>query len=163
MMSEEHESLISDVAILCEDAVGVVAAAHVLQTLTSEKHMAYLLPGATTTVNGQVTKTRKGSVPIILDISQADWGFVCLSGAFQRIVMNLVGNSLKYTKSGFVQIHLSIKPADDDGKYGHRQDILKREIILEVRDSGKGISSYFLKNKLFQPFSQESVLSPGTG
>jgi signal transduction histidine kinase len=165
MMAEEPTSLISDVARLCEDAVGVVAAAHVLSQLNSEEHLhrIYLLPGATTIINGQVTKSRKGSVPIILDISQADWGFVCLSGAFQRIVMNLVGNSLKYTRSGFIQIQLSIKPASDNAENGKTQDMLKREIVLLVRDSGRGISSDFLKTKLFLPFTQESVLAPGTG
>lgn len=158
--------MISDVSLLCEAAVSIVAAAYVLSTLNSEKilHQIYLLPGATSIVDGQVTETRKGSVPIILDISQADWEFVCLSGAFQRIVMNLVGNSLKFTDSGFIQIHLTMKPLDGDGEHGNlQQGTLKREVVLSVRDSGKGIGSDFLKNMVFRPFSQESVLDPGTG
>jgi signal transduction histidine kinase len=165
MLAEKPASMISDVSLLCEAEVSLVAAAYVLSTLNLEVllHQICLLPGATTIVNGQVTETRKGSVPIILHISQADWEFVCLSGAFQRIVMNLVGDSLKFTDSGFVQIHLSIKPPNRDGEHGHLQGTLKREVLLSVRDSGKGIESYFLKNKVFRPFSQESVLDPGNG
>lgn len=34
---------------------------------------------------------------------------------------------------------------------------------LIVRDTGKGISSQYLRNRLFTPFAQENSLAPGTG
>ncbi|GJJ08274.1 hypothetical protein Clacol_002484 [Clathrus columnatus] len=37
------------------------------------------------------------------------------------------------------------------------------KLELGVSDSGKGISEDFLKNQIFQPFSQENPLQPGTG
>ena len=34
---------------------------------------------------------------------------------------------------------------------------------LIVRDTGKGISSQYLRTRLFTPFAQENSLQPGTG
>jgi signal transduction histidine kinase len=110
-----------------------------------------------------MTKTGSGHVPIILNISLEDWAFDCLPGAFQRIIMNLVGNSLKYTGSGFIQIDLSLFPTRESSDSRKQQHSSIRDVVLKVSDSGKGISRDFLRNKLFSAFSQESVLAPGTG
>jgi K+-sensing histidine kinase KdpD len=79
--------------------------------------------------------------------------------------MNLVGNSLKYTHSGFVAIqlrqHLPVLPNDSENQNKASQDTATVEII--VTDTGRGISKEFLETKLFTPFSQESTLAPGTG
>jgi signal transduction histidine kinase len=36
-------------------------------------------------------------------------------------------------------------------------------VILTITDTGKGISSDFIRSKLFTPFAQENSLSSGTG
>ena len=69
--------------------------------------------------------------------------------------MNLVGNSLKFTTEGYVQVTLRELPHPSSSK----------TICIEmaVIDTGKGISKGFLKDQLFQPFSQENPLQTGTG
>lgn len=47
-----------------------------------------------------------GQVEVILDIkAKQNWSYVTQPGAFRRIVMNLVGNALKYTSSGKYGLH----------------------------------------------------------
>lgn len=71
--------------------------------------------------------------------------------------MNLFGNSLKFTKLGFISIRL------------RQEESLKRlcggspDVILTVSDSGKGIGEDYLRNHLFTPFAQEDHFAPGTG
>ncbi|KDQ15979.1 hypothetical protein BOTBODRAFT_130731 [Botryobasidium botryosum FD-172 SS1] len=96
-------------------------------------------------------------VETILNIGYRRKGWVlnCEKGGIRRILMNLIGNSLKFTTDGYVQITLQELPHEDGST--------KVPIELTVKDTGKGISKEFLKNQLFQPFSQESSLQPGTG
>ena len=62
------------------------------------------------------------------------------SSAFDRIVTNLVGNAIKFTPQGEVRVGL------------HTRDAW---LVLQVRDTGIGISEDFLP-ELFEPFKQES-------
>lgn len=74
-------------------------------------------------------------------------------GAIRRIIMNLIGNSLKYTESGYVAISLLHSKSSPDAI----------DLTLIVEDSGRGMSVDFQRTKLFQPFSQEDSFSSGTG
>lgn len=97
-------------------------------------------------------------VQIYLDIEPAaSWRFRAHPGAFRRIVMNLFGNSLKFTKFGFIKISLTqeaAKPYEPNSR---------ASVLLTVADSGKGISEEYLLNHLFTPFCQEDHFAPGTG
>ncbi|KAJ4379242.1 hypothetical protein N0V86_005287 [Didymella sp. IMI 355093] len=97
---------------------------------------------------------RRPDVEVIVEIAKQDWTYWCEPGSIRRIVINLVGNSLKYTKAGFVHVKLEIQKAEQDAA----------EIaVLTVRDSGQGISPAYLRDKLFTPFAQESNQAPGIG
>ncbi|KAF8591093.1 hypothetical protein K439DRAFT_1656912 [Ramaria rubella] len=85
------------------------------------------------------------------------WMVICEKGGIRRCLMNLLGNSLKFTTDGYVHVTLRQLPGNPNSP----EDYIKLE--LAVLDSGKGISDDFLKNQLFQPFSQENPLQPGTG
>ncbi|KAF2232035.1 hypothetical protein EV356DRAFT_489331, partial [Viridothelium virens] len=106
--------------------------------------------------------TGRPEVEMIVDIPMIDWTYVTQPGSFRRIVMNLVGNALKYTKQGFIQVQLSTTQQE---KRGHTpdEDNPISLITLKVTDSGCGISPEYLRTKLFTPFSQENSLAPGTG
>ncbi|KAG6002470.1 hypothetical protein E4U21_003036 [Claviceps maximensis] len=93
----------------------------------------------------------------------ADWVFHTQAGALRRVIMNLLGNSLKYTARGFIQVTLSQKSTGlpCSARIRARRDL--RAVCLTVSDSGKGISAEYLKSHLFVPFSQEDRLSPGVG
>lgn len=106
---------------------------------------------------GDVTVPASGHVKVILDIDyRSNWVFAFRPGAWRRILMNLFGNALKYTKSGYVCVSLksiaSVTKQDSGSS-----------VILTVRDTGKGISKQFLKHHIFTPFLQEDSLATGTG
>jgi signal transduction histidine kinase len=83
-----------------------------------------------------------------------NWELPVEKGAWKRILLNIVSNALKYTKSGFIEVNLSLLEADGDGP---------SHISFSVSDTGVGMSREFLKHHLFTPFMQENVLTPGTG
>lgn len=92
---------------------------------------------------------------VVRIVQSQPWQIRSLPGAWRRIVMNLLGNAIKWTKSGLIEISLSRASHDSvpDGFLAH----------LTVMDTGSGISADFLKHKLFTPFSQEDALTEGVG
>lgn len=86
-------------------------------------------------------------------------------GAFRRIVMNLYGNSLKYTKHGYITI--SLRVLDEREPLPSSLDPHPKEkpstVRLIVTDTGRGISPVFLRTKVFSAFSQENSKSAGSG
>ncbi|KAJ7454785.1 hypothetical protein FB451DRAFT_1279374 [Mycena latifolia] len=85
------------------------------------------------------------------------WSLKCEKGGIRRVLMNVFGNSLKFTTNGYVHVSLrelprSLEEVPDETK-----------VELVVHDTGKGISENFRKNQLFHPFSQENPLQTGTG
>lgn len=98
-----------------------------------------------------------GGVVVTLSIDpHLPWVFATQPGALRRILMNLLGNSLRFTKQGFVEIRL-------------RQEYMKsprttsRFVTITVSDSGRGIGAEFLQHQLFKPFAQEETLGTGAG
>ncbi|ETN40795.1 uncharacterized protein HMPREF1541_05075 [Cyphellophora europaea CBS 101466] len=96
------------------------------------------------------------SIPIILNITKQDWWTIQSEpGSWRRIIMNLIGNSLKYTQTGHVSVSLACRDARKSGGRGVAE--------LKVSDTGQGISEEYLKHRLFTPFAQENNLSVGAG
>ncbi len=62
----------------------------------------------------------------------------------QQILLNLVGNAIKFTKKGIVSINISHEPGKSENKVN---------LKIEVRDTGIGISPEDKKH-LFKPFHQ---------
>lgn len=102
-------------------------------------------------------------VSVIMDVDMEDYHFTTQPGAFRRVVMNLIGNALKYTSHGFVSLKLRTTALEDLPIPGSSESISRSLVHLTVLDTGKGISSDFLRSKLFTPFAQENSLSSGTG
>lgn len=101
-----------------------------------------------------IMKFGNTSVYITIDPT-CDWLFHTHPGAIRRIVMNLFGNALKYTPSGFIRVSLSQETS--------KRSTNERLVKLTVQDTGKGIGEDYLRNGIFQPFTQEDKLSQGTG
>ncbi|KAI0316421.1 hypothetical protein OF83DRAFT_1127068 [Amylostereum chailletii] len=101
----------------------------------------------------------KKHVEIIVEIGERKEGWMLKfeKGGIRRVLMNVFGNSLKFTADGYVHVILRQLPSTPD--------MLANEVKVElsVVDTGKGISQDFLKNQLFHPFSQENPLQTGTG
>lgn len=96
-----------------------------------------------------------GHVCVLLDISPRRSWFVRIQpGSLRRIIMNLLGNALKYTSTGFVAISLRAQEDPNSSKV---------KCLIRVVDSGKGMSESFQRDRAFLPFSQEDPFQPGTG
>ncbi|RAL10686.1 hybrid sensor histidine kinase/response regulator [Aspergillus homomorphus CBS 101889] len=99
---------------------------------------------------------KEGELTVVVRVQDRQaWTVQSVAGAWRRIVMNLLGNSLKWTKTGFIEVSLSKarRKSDPQSIFAH----------LTVTDTGRGIAPDFLKHKLFSPFAQEDSLSEGLG
>lgn len=110
---------------------------------------------------GKLVAGRKNDITVIMDIGRREdgWIFQTQPGALRRIFLNLGGNAIKYTDSGWVKIKLMAEDLPISCPGGEERSL----VTLVFTDSGKGISREFLKTKLFTPFSQENPLVSGTG
>ncbi|KAL1628296.1 hypothetical protein SLS54_001869 [Diplodia seriata] len=109
---------------------------------------------------GNLKRESDKVVRLVLDIPhRRDWSVTTQPGAWRRVVMNLVGNALKYTKSGYIRISMRTRQAELDPC----QESNSIDVTLVVSDSGKGMSSEYLRSGVWRPFSQEDSFSPGTG
>ncbi|KAF2031275.1 hypothetical protein EK21DRAFT_99834 [Setomelanomma holmii] len=91
---------------------------------------------------------------LIIDIGDYDnLGYYLSASSYGRIVMNLFGNALKFTESGHVQVRLRTEHT-----FGP-----KGTVVLNISDSGIGMSQHFLKNSAFEPFRKQNQHTSGTG
>ncbi|KAB2581087.1 Oxidative stress response two-component system protein SSK1 [Lasiodiplodia theobromae] len=94
------------------------------------------------------------AIRLILDLPvRPCWTFAIQPAIWRRILMNVFGNALRFTDAGFVRVSLAAQDVNDQ----------ESEITLTIVDSGSGMSSNYIKDGLFKPFSQEDPFSPGTG
>lgn len=113
----------------------------------------------------RVYNAMRPEVEMILDIQgSCDWYYATQPGAIRRIVMNLFGNSLKYTKHGSILVSLRLfqprPPAEQSVKF---VDEKPTHIQIVVKDTGQGISPEYLRTKIFTAFAQENAKLTGTG
>ncbi|KAH9838351.1 histidine kinase [Rhodofomes roseus] len=151
-----HHSRV-DLMQLVEEATEGCWIGHRARMFTSEIGSVYSPPKADGSV--ALSDPRPHHVETVIDIghSKTGWTFLCEKGGIRRVLMNVFGNSLKFTTDGYVHVMLRQLPSGDDTPRN------KVKIELSVIDTGKGISQNFLKNQLFHPFSQENPLQTGTG
>ncbi|KAK7632306.1 histidine kinase G7 [Phyllosticta citricarpa] len=102
-----------------------------------------------------ITPHKDGRVTILLNVSPAGgWNVRTQPGALRRIVMNLLGNSLKYTAAGYVTVNLQSCRSPDPSRL---------DAHLRIVDTGIGMSQEYQRTRLFSPFSQEDPFAVGTG
>jgi signal transduction histidine kinase len=156
-----------DLAQLVEEVCDTVCAGHTFRknhsnnTVSTDVDaervgMCGVTGGDQTTVNDGKIVVGKDNQSVIVSLIVAphvSWAVRSQPGALRRIVMNLLGNALKYTDSGFVALNLV--------QSGHTAQHIN--LTLTVEDSGRGMSADFQKTKLFSPFSQEDPFASGTG
>ncbi|KAH7116209.1 hypothetical protein B0J11DRAFT_443684, partial [Dendryphion nanum] len=146
-----------DIAFVTEEVVEVVAAGHFFHNRVINLDMQ--VPTETSdSKDSSYSPGDKQNVDIVLFIPKRDWVYWCQAGALRRIVMNLFSNSLKYTKHGFIKVELDVEEAKPS-----QETTTSSNIILTITDSGRGMSSEYIRTKLFVPFAQESSIAPGVG
>jgi len=147
---------ITDLCGLVEDVIDVVHMSHLSEIafhISEHRKGSYALGPLDA---GKQQRHR----PLLISLNiakRSTWKLPVNVGAWKRIVMNIVGNALKYTSSGRIQV--TLKEVQRPDKSGFLCDY----ISFSVEDTGCGMSSDYLKYKLFMPFSQENPHSIGMG
>ncbi|CAG8046288.1 unnamed protein product [Penicillium olsonii] len=151
----------TDVAILTEDVVDSVALGHfhMKKSAISTERPAGILTQPTSPKETPSTISNP-EVELVVDIADKDWMYQVQPGSLRRLIMNLLGNSLKYTEKGLITVSLK---SNEMSKSRSRRQGIQDMVTLTVSDTGKGISRQYLQKRLFTPFAQENPLSVGTG
>ncbi|KAE8354610.1 hypothetical protein BDV28DRAFT_78503 [Aspergillus coremiiformis] len=159
----EIDNLITDfdLGTLIEDVSETLYAGHRSFINASKIAGRYLPSGAGVGGRSIGTEAKQLDNPDDLSVvvrieEQKSWSIQSVSGVWRRIIMNLLGNSFKFTRSGLIEISLSREVE----RSGAQKTTLAN---LSIKDTGCGISPEFLKHRLYEPFSQENVLTEGVG
>jgi signal transduction histidine kinase/GAF domain-containing protein len=140
-----------DLAQLVEEVCDTVCAGHTFRKTHNANGGAIYDQAENTIINA---RNSHGSVVVSLIVAPfVSWTVRSQPGALRRIVMNILGNALKYTDSGFIAIALQQSTASHPAI----------DLALTIEDSGRGMSANYQRTKLFSPFSQEDPFSSGTG
>ena len=166
-----------NIDVLAEEVVETICAGHTFQHTSFEPisnpfehpsresikrldNMRAIESNMASTKEKGVTEVVMGNISVLLDIdSSVPWNFHTQPGALRRILMNLLGNSLKFTTEGFIHVALSQPKPPITTKI--RRGVPNIRIV--ITDSGPGISDDFIKHRLFSAFSQEDSLNAGSG
>ncbi|WP_374625488.1 ATP-binding protein [Devosia sp.] len=90
----------------------------------------------------QLLATRAGAKGILLDFDVPDVEAATDAGRLRQVLLNLVGNAIKFTEAGSVSVRAE-----------HRATNSGMRLRFMVRDTGIGIAPE-MQSKLFQEFSQ---------
>ncbi|THV81461.1 hypothetical protein D6D27_08585 [Aureobasidium pullulans] len=131
----------------------------VVDTVITAKRFEALATSIEPSSNSTDTDNAPSPVSVSLVMHQLPHWWIRLSpGAWTRILTNLVGNALKYTKQGSVRISISVEDIVET-----TEDADRRPIVLVIEDTGIGMSSEFLQTGLYTPFQQADSHVNGTG
>jgi len=84
------------------------------------------------------------SYQLTLDPSLPAWAWMD-PHRLAQIILNLLGNALKFTTQGHVHMHATFETQHAKGQHG--------TLIISVEDTGKGIPTHYLE-AIFEPFVQ---------
>lgn len=157
-----------DMAIVVEEAVEAVYAGQVFRTANADQ-LETKTPVQTAASRAmqqrqerranisKASAAQKSPVRLTLNIDDnINWRVTSQPGAIRRIVMNILGNALKYTGEGSINVSLEV----DRSRSKTSSNL---HILLNICDTGFGMSDDFVKNHAFTAFSQENTLATGTG
>ncbi|KAJ5117189.1 hypothetical protein N7448_004132 [Penicillium atrosanguineum] len=149
----------TDLATLTEEVVDSVCLGHfhVQRSSTFRNHSPTL---HSKPAEEDDEATTHSGVDVVVKISNSDWLYKLQPGSLRRLIMNLLGNSLKYTKEGLVTVCIEATQRSYARSQPHELEDL---VTLTISDTGRGISSEYLRTRLYTPFAQEDTLSVGTG
>ena len=157
-----------DMAIVVEEAVEAVYAGQVFRTANADAIEGKSLVQTAASRAMQQRQERRDNIskgsaahksPVYLTFNvndNTDWRVRSQPGAVRRVVMNILGNALKYTSKGCIHVSLGIDVS-------RSKTSPNRHMLLQISDTGQGMRNDFLKNHAFTAFSQENSLATGTG
>ncbi|KAJ5154922.1 CheY-like superfamily [Penicillium coprophilum] len=155
--------VLTDVALLTEDVIDSVCLGHShiqRSAISTNHHTDASSTSSSLSPKDDILVDPISQVAVIVDIPDNDWMYKVQPGSLRRLIMNILGNALKYTKKGRISVRME---ASERSKGRSRRQGLEDMVTLTISDTGKGISKGYLQKHLFTPFSQEDPLSVGTG
>ncbi len=101
----------------------------------------------------------KSGVELRIDVAEDLPSSLLIDGLrLRQILVNVVGNALKFTESGHVTLRVRDTP--------HESDLSRLDVLIEVEDTGRGIPKE-QQADIFQPFVQakgaKTEIAKGTG
>lgn len=160
-MGEIGVTSIVDLAELTENVVNTIVTAKRFESNVAQRSKKHTRRTSSPTASpgrpssSSDDESEQDHVSVSLDIAQRpSWRTNISPGSWTRIITNILGNAIKYTKAGLITVKLRYKKSVK----AHRIDI---ELVIE--DTGQGISLEYLRNHLYTPFMQENSHSVGTG
>lgn len=85
--------------------------------------------------------------PLDIDANVPEWALVD-AHRLAQIILNLLGNALKFTSQGQVRMHICFESTPDTPKHG--------QMTIRVEDTGTGMPQSALEN-IFKPFVQLKI------
>ncbi|KAI6847296.1 hypothetical protein KC364_g5482 [Hortaea werneckii] len=138
-----------DLAKLTEEVVESVTSAHRFELNSRDILKPTNLPASTS--GGQPAAR---DLAVIVNVTKrANWWVTLSKGSWTRVITNLVGNALKYTKSGTVTVSLDAENKDRN----------RASVVLAIQDTGVGMSKQFVSTDLYTPYKQADFDQVGTG
>ncbi|TIA06074.1 hypothetical protein D6C80_10502 [Aureobasidium pullulans] len=155
----DHGHELMNLSKLTEECVSREPQNRVVDTVITAKRFEALATSIEPSSNSTDTDNAPSPVSVSLVMHQLPHWWIRLSpGAWTRILTNLVGNALKYTKQGSVRISINVEDIVETTGNADR-----RPIVLVIEDTGIGMSSEFLQTGLYTPFQQADSHVNGTG
>ncbi|CAG8493612.1 26599_t:CDS:2, partial [Racocetra persica] len=119
-------------------------------------------------------ETGSPEVDLLMDIESREdgWWVMAEDGAIRQMLINIVGNALKFTKQGYIHLSLATVACQHETcEHSCCQDLAsdytdeseRLHVLFTITDTGRGIDPNFLNTHLFHPFTQEDPLQIGTG
>ncbi|CAO2658632.1 Nn.00g063550.m01.CDS01 [Neocucurbitaria sp. VM-36] len=157
LKSQRNKDPAFDVSIATEEVVEAVFSGSSYTPVTAAPNEIEVDTPSSPSSESTNTSGKRKTCFIVFDMAaEEDWIYSFPVGSWRRIVMNIFGNALKYTSSGYIYISLKASGSTKPAKH-------LTTITLTIIDTGPGMSASFLANRAFQPFSQENSHASGTG
>jgi PAS domain S-box-containing protein len=74
----------------------------------------------------------------------------------RQILINLIGNSIKFTEHGAVRVFFDAESAAEPGTAADGKTMFETDLSISVEDTGIGMSESY-RARLFEPFSQQDA------
>ena len=149
-----------DLSAVIEDSVDTLVAGNHFRALSgklnsSEESRSHIMSYQR---SAESTDAQHGPIVNLTIDCCPSWYVVTDPPVWARCIMNVLGNALKYTDNGIIEVKLQMAPSS---KGGSEKDVQVAKLL--VSDTGRGISPDYLRSHLYQPFLQENASSNGLG
>nr|XP_019013177.1 uncharacterized protein I206_02675 [Kwoniella pini CBS 10737]OCF51958.1 hypothetical protein I206_02675 [Kwoniella pini CBS 10737] len=105
-------------------------------------------------------------VEVILEVlprNRGGWKMSSDPGPLSRALGKVIHNAIKFTKKGHVHITVQDVSRDVVLPGGFDNSIKLSMVSIDIKDTGRGMSSDFLDREVLRPFAKEDAFTPGSG